>query len=236
MIWVIPSQGDYTIFTIQWCFPTKQTLGLLLQNYTGRCTLQLTKLKPAMLFTDSSKYFFHLLASTHSSVESHGQALAHKMTCSFLWQQISKSLKIQRIFLLWLLCCVFDLLLAVLSSARAKCCHSAVFIAHFKPDLSAQCIFLFSLLHNSSDSRTDTNQNPMKDLFWHSGFSDGCSMPVTKEIPLCPTPSLLVLLGQENSLTFSSTLESKWKKNETYYLPDLFSYLETAKKELQQPI
>lgn len=56
----------------------------------------------------------------------------------------------------------FDLLLAVLSSARAKCCHSAVFIAHFKPDLSVQRIFLFSLLHNSPDSRT--KQKPHEGL------------------------------------------------------------------------
>lgn len=91
--------------------------------------------------------------------------------------------------------------------------NSAVFSAHFKPDLSAQCIFLFSLLHNSPDSRTKTNQKPHEGLGLTQWVPWWLQYPsYQEEIPPFPSPSLLVLLGQENSLTFSSTLERQMKK------------------------
>lgn len=113
--------------------------------------------------------------------------------------------------------------------------HSTVFIAHFKPDLSAQCIFLFSVPHNSLDSRTKTNQKLHEGLVLTPWWLQYPSYQ--EKIALFPSHSLLVLLGQENSLTFSATLERQMKneKKEAYNLPDLFSYPEKAKKELLQP-
>lgn len=75
----------------------------------------------------------------------------------------------------------------------------------------------------------------MKDFFWHNGLPDGCSTPVTKRF-LCVQPLSPGSSGAREQFNIFLNFEKANEKNKTCNLPDLFSYLEKAEKELLQPI